>query len=184
MKYSETLMEKVRLYYAANYLYSRALSHPQVVKVLSEFNSNIDLVTEIADQAMTDKWRKVLNKVQELTSQGVFYSEIVGRVEGMIDDPELIHFITNSWYAVETLYMENFIESKSNLLDGRKILIISTVGLVAVVYFNASIFTIFIWSLGVIVGLSVWLQGRYQRRLSVQVEKILKKDYWKFEELI
>ena len=180
MIYSERLRSKVRLYFAANYLYSKGKSHPQVVAMLNEEYEDEALVLEMADQAMTDEWRKVYNTVQELTAQGNTYGETINKISVMLDDTEVIQFITDSWYAVETVYMENYIESQENIIEGAKYLIISTIGLVAVIYFKASYFSIIIWSLSTFVALAIWLHGRYQRRLSAQLEKILKEDYTQF----
>ncbi len=152
--------------------------------MLNEAYEDEALVLEIADQAMTDEWRKVFNTIQELTAQGNTYGGIIDKVSVMLDDTEVIQFIADSWYAVETVYMENYIESQENIIEGAKYLIISIIGLVAVIYFNASVFSIIIWSVSAFIALALWLHGRYQRRLSAQLEKILKEDYTRLGKII
>lgn len=183
-EYSEVTKQKIRLYFAANYLFDRGKSHPQVVEILSQYDGNNELLVSVVDAAMVDHWRKIFNDTQRLISEGKIYQEVFDHAKSMENDEEIIHFICNTWYRVQTLYIENVIESRTNLWDGTKWLGICSIGLVAAVYLNFSLVAKIIWGLGLFAALITWLYGLQQKNLAKGLKKILEEDYTKFEKLI
>lgn len=178
MEYTELTKHKIRLYYAALYMFDRGYSHPQVVKELSEYYEQ-DIVLPITDQAMGDLWRTIFHRVQDLTALGQNVEQIRQEVSGMLDDPEILHYIINTWYNVQTLYIDQELESQTNIIEGAKYFIFSLIGLVVVVYFNASIYHRVIWAVVTVASLGMYLFGLYQKRLAKKVREILDKDYTK-----
>jgi lipid-A-disaccharide synthase-like uncharacterized protein len=184
MKYSDLTLAKIRLYYASNYLYSKGKSHVQIVSLLTYKGFDKELVIEIADQAMVDLWRKVFNQAQELIAAGKTYDEVLEEVSGIIPDHEVTHFIIDSWYRIQTLYIDNLIESRSNIDEGFTYFAISFLGLIAVIYFNASLPVKAIWTISTIGTLMKLIYGLLQKKDSSKLEEILRKDYAMFGELI
>ncbi len=117
-EYSETAKRKIGLYFASNYLYGLGKSHPQVFETLSQFEEDKELLLSVVDDAMIDKWREIFNESQRLTSLGKTYQEIFEIVKTKNADPEIVHFICTTWYSVQTAYVENAIESGSNISEG------------------------------------------------------------------
>jgi hypothetical protein len=184
MNYSDQTLTKIRLYYASNYLYSKGKSHPQIVTILVGKGFEKELATEIADQAMVDLWRKVYNQAQELFADGKTYDEVLEGVKDIVPDNEVTHFIIDSWYGIQTLYVDNLIESRSNIDEGLTYFIISLLGLIAVIYIGLSLVAKIIWAISTIGTLMMLIYGLIQKRDSKKLEEILKKDYSKFGKLI
>ena len=176
MEYTELTKHKIQLYYAALYLFDHGYSHPQVVKALSEFYEQ-DIVLPVTDQAMVDLWRTIFNRVQELTALGYNVELIRQDVSGLLDDPEILHYIINRWYSVQTFYIDQELESQTNLTEGSKYFILSLIGTVAVFYFKASIYHRVIWTFVTVASLGMYLFGLYQKRLAKKVRRILDTDY-------
>ena len=183
-EYSELTKRKIQLYFGANYLYARGKSHPQVVTLLAEFEDDRELLVSIADAAMADKWRTIFNETQRLISIGNNYKEVVAKVSPMESDPEIVNFICNIWYNVQSLYAESEIESPTNIWEGIQWTLICSMGLVAMFYFNSSLFSKIVWSFGLIAALITWLYGLRQKKLTKEIKKILEEDYSKFGGLI
>ena len=184
MKYSENTHKKVRLYFACNYLYAKGKSHPQIVEILSEHEEDHDLIIAMADAAQFDKWRVIFNKVQELTSKGLKYSEIREQVRPMEEDPEVVDFICNVWYQVKIEYVDNLLESEDNIIVGLKWVIISSVILGALFVIGASIYTKIFWTIILLISMATWIYGVKQRKITRELEHILTFDYAKFEKVI
>lgn len=184
MKYSEDTIQKIRLYFACNFLYDQGKSHPQIVQILSEHEDNHDLIIAIADAAQFDKWRVIFNKVQELTSEGLTYNEILELVKPTETDPEIVYFICNVWYGVKIDYVDNLLESEDNIFVGLKWVVISSVILGAFFLIGSSVFTKTFWALILFISIATWIYGIKQRKLARQLEHILNYDFAKFEKLI
>jgi ABC-type multidrug transport system fused ATPase/permease subunit len=184
MQYSEDTILKIRLYYACNFLYAQGKSHPQVVKILSEYVNDHDLIIAIADAAQFDKWRVVFNKVQQLVSEGLTYHEIRELVSSMKTDPQIVDFICNVWYEVKIFYVDNLLDSEDNIFVGLKWVIISSVILGILFLIGSSIFTKIFWSLVLFIAISTWIYGIKQRKLARQLNHILNYDFTKFGRLI
>ena len=147
-----------------------------MVKALSEFYEQ-DIVLPVTDQAMVDLWRTIFNRVQELTALGYNVEMIRQDVSGLLDDPEILHYIINRWYSVQTFYIDHELESQTNLTEGSKYFILSLIGTVAVFYFKASIYHRVIWTFVTVAPLGMYLFGLYQKRLAKKVRRILDTDY-------
>ncbi len=184
MEYSENALHEIRLYFACNFLYKQGRSHPQVVETLSEYEEDHKLVVSVADKAQIDLWRSILNKFQELTSEGLQYDEILKRVGSMEEDPEILDFICNIWYKVKTVYVDNLVESEGNLLLGMKWVSISALILITLYFIHASIVTKIIWYVMCFLSMAIWLYGARQKKVAHQLEQILKYDFSKFDKLI
>ncbi len=184
MKYSDDTIRKVRLYYASNFLYDQGKSHPQIVQILSEHEDNHDLIVAMADAAQFDTWRIIFNKVQELTSEGLTYHEILEQVRPMEKDPEIVYFICNVWYEVKIDYVDNLLESQDNIFVGIKWVIISSAILGLFFLIGSSIFTKIFWSLILFISIATWIYGIKQRKIARKLEYILHYDFEKFERLI
>ena len=184
MNYSDLTYYKIKLYYASNFLYSKGKSHPQIVALLTDKGFDHDQVVEIADQAMVDLWRKVYNRAQELFALGKTYDEVLEDVKDTIPDIEVTHFIIDSWYSIQTLYIDNLIESRSNIEEGLTYFIISLLGLIAVTYIGSSWIVKAIWIISTIGTLMRFIYGIVQKSDSRKLEELLKKDYAKLGELI
>jgi Flp pilus assembly protein TadB len=183
-QYSELTHRKIKLYFAANYLFSQGKSHPQAIEILSEYEPDPQLLESMVDAAMTDHWRTIFNEVQRLTSQGKTYHEIFEEVKTLEADEEIVHLICNVWYRVQTLYMENTVESGANISEGIQWVIISAIGLVVVFCFNWSVFSKVIWGLAFVAALITWLYGLRQKKEAARLKRILETDYVHFTELI
>jgi hypothetical protein len=112
------------------------------------------------------------------------YHEIFDAVQSVEPDQEIVHFICNSWYRVQTIYMENFVESGANISEGIQWLVISAIGLIAVFYFKWSLASKIIWGLAFVAALITWLYGLKQQRLARGLKRILEMDYGEFDKLI
>jgi hypothetical protein len=64
-QYSERTHQKIRLYFAANYLFARSMSQPQVVEMLSGYEPDRELLVSVVDAAMVDHWRTILMKYSD-----------------------------------------------------------------------------------------------------------------------
>ena len=183
-QYSELTKRKIQLYFACNYLYSLGKSHPQVVEVLSEYEPNNELLSSIANAAGNDQWRIIFNESQRLTSLGKNYQEIFDAVKPMESDPEVVHFICETWYGVQSMYAENIIEGPTHIQSGIKMIIASSLGLILMFSINSSLLAKMLWSIGLILGLFLWLYGRHQINLGKGLKDILEKDYTQLGKLI
>ncbi len=183
-EYSELTKNKIQLYFASNYLFEHGKSHPQVVEILSDYEPNTDLLVDIVDQAMQDKWRKIYNEAQRLFSENKTYQEVFDLVSQGESDHEIVHFICDSWYRVKTFYVENLVESRTNILEGIQWVIICTLGVVAVFYFKTFWVSKIVWIAGLVAALITWIYGLQQKKLANGVKKILEEDYSKLERLI
>jgi hypothetical protein len=183
-EYSELTKRKIQLYFGANYLYAQGKSHPQVVEILAKFEHDHELLVSVADAAMQDKWRIVFNEVQKLISVGKNYEEVFKEVTPLESDPEILHFIYNHWYKIQSIYAENIIESSTNIWDGIQWTVICIIGLIAMIYFDRSVLSKIIWGLGLVASIITWIYGLHQKKLAKEIQHILEKDYTKFSNLI
>lgn len=183
-EYSDTTIRKIQLYFAANYLYDRQMSHPQVVETLSGYESDRGLLVEIADQAMKDDWRKILNKAQQLFAENNTYQEVYDKVKPADFDPEIVHFICKIWYQTKVRYVDYLIDSHTNIREGSQWVIISAMGIMAMFYFNASWLSKIIWSLAFLISAASWYYGLHQKKMANALKKILEEDFTKFDKLI
>ena len=183
-EYSEQAKRKIQLYFAANYLYARGKSHPQVVEMLSEFEKDRNFIVDVADAAMYDKWRLIFNEIQRLISLEYNYDQVINVVSSMESDREILHFIYNLWYNIQAIYAEHTIESPTNIFEGIQGFIICSTGLAAMICFDASLFSKIIWSIGAVAALITWIYGLHQKKLAREIRVILEKDYTKFNKLI
>lgn len=175
--YSDRTQRKIQLYYAANYLFEQGKSHPRVINILSKYESDIGLLTEMADQAMEDKWRKIFNETQRLFSEGKTYGEVVDKVSHMETDEEILHFICNSWYRVKTLYIDHLIDAPTNITEGIEGVAFCSIGVCAVFYFDAFLLSKIAWVVGLLASLVTWLYGLQQKRSINGLRKIIEEDY-------
>jgi hypothetical protein len=182
--YSDLTNRKIQLYFGSNYLFDRGLSHPQVVEILSEHEEDLRLLSSVVDQAQVDLWRKIFNEAQRLLAEGKTYQEVISQVSSVGVDAEIVEFICNTWYNVKALYAENTIESQTNIWEGIQWVVICSIGAILVFYFNASLFSKIIWSIGLLTALITWIYGLKQKRLAKELKKILEEDYSKFDKLI
>ena len=183
-KYAETTYRKVRLYYAANHLFSLGRSHPQIVEILSDFENDPELLIPVVDAAMKDKWRDIFNETQRMTAEGRNFQEITASVSHLESDPEIVDFICNMWYRVQAVHAEHTIESGTNIFEGTKGMLMTALGLVFVFGFNLGVVAKIIWALSFLGALVVWLIGFQQRRISRETKFILEEDYMKYKNLI
>lgn len=177
MQYEEETVRKIALYYACNFLYAKGYSHPQVVAKLSGRVANTNMLLSIADKAQKDLWANIFSRVQELTAAGATYGEIVDAVQPMEDDPAIVHYICNRWYAVQTEYMENMVEAPGNIDNGIKWFVISSLMVAFAFFAPLSIVNKIIWSVMWLVSVLSFVIGLWQRRMAKQLDKILKTDY-------
>jgi tellurite resistance protein TehA-like permease len=82
------------------------------------------------------------------------------------------------------LYIDNLIESRSNIEEGLTYFIISLLGLIAVTYIGSSWIVKAIWIISTIGTLMRFIYGIVQKSESRKLEELLKKDYAKLGELI
>jgi len=183
-EYGSLTNRKIQLYFACNYLYAKSKSHPQVIEILSAYEPDLELLTHIADAAAVDRWRVIFNEAQRLTSLGKNFEEIVDAVKSMEPDPEIIHFICNTWYGVQAMYAENVIESPTHIRTGITITIICSLGFAFMLITNASNFSKIIWGLGILPGLITLAYGLSQKKLAKGLKDVLEKDYTQFGKII
>ncbi|MEZ5035211.1 MAG: hypothetical protein R2796_09505 [Chitinophagaceae bacterium] len=182
--YSPETVRKIQLYFACNFLYEQGKSHPQVVEILSEYEKDSKLLNKIADEAGIDLWRKIFNKVQRLTASGSNYETIFHTVKSMEPDPEIIHFICQTWYRVQTAYADYKIESQTHEKEGIKGIILSTFFAGGAFYFNAASFFKILFICGIVISILLILMAQRQDKIADQLKHILTEDYTKFEKLI
>jgi hypothetical protein len=184
MDYSEATQKKISIYFACNYLYDRGYSYNQIIEILYEYEEDQALLAYIAEQAQFDKWRTVFNEVQRLTAEGKTHGEIVEQVNYMEEDPEILHFITNTWYQVKATFIENTIEAPGNISYGIRWMIVSVLVVAICIYLEASLFITIVWSISLLVSIVVWLIGINQKKLSKKLKRILEQDYTAFNQII
>ena len=182
-EYSDLTKRKVRLYFAANYLFAQGNSYPQVIEILSEHETDVNLLGSIVDAAMVDKWRKIFNDVQRLIAEGKNYQEVIDIVTPLENDPEIVRFICNTWFDVQAVYAENAIEFKTNIWDGIQWIVICALGLAAMFYFDRSLIGKIVWGLGLLGAIITRIYGMHQRRLATRLKKILEEDYFIFDKV-
>lgn len=181
--YSDLTKRKIQLYYTSDYLFAHGKSHPQVVRILSEYEPDIRLLTEMADEAMADKWRKIFNEAQRLFSEGKTYGEVMDELKCMEADDEIVHFICNSWYNVKTLYVDHLIDSGTNITEGIEGVILCSIGVCAVFYFDAFLLSKIVWTGSLLVSLVTWLYGLWQKRFVKRIKRIIDEDYTQLSDL-
>lgn len=184
MQYSESTKRKIQLYFAANFLYDRQFSYPQVVEELSEFEEDSRLVTSIAAQAMKDEWRKVFNEVQKMVADGRNFEEIFRVASTMEEDPEVAYFICRKWHDVQSLYADSVIESSTNIAEGLEGVIYCSLALAFLFLIGGSLVVKIIMIIILLVSIVMWVYGRKQRKMAQELKKILEEDYTRFDKLI
>ena len=169
-------VDKINLYCAAMYLYSIGKSHPQIVKILSEYSYDNILVIKIVDKAMYDEWDKLSDKARILLASGETYENVSKQVALLEEDKEVAEFIVKRWYNYKTEQINSIIESPTNIAEGSQWVIISGIALTIFFLLNFSIFTKILWSILFIGSLAQWILGLQQRKLANIIKKIFESD--------
>lgn len=163
-------------------MYSKGLSYPQVVEALETKVTDKVLLESLAEKARNDAWNKIFTIVQEKTAAGATFGQITEEVAFMEEDPQIIDFICNTWYAVQTEYMENMVESPGHISEGIKGVVISSLMLFISFWAGWSILPKIVWSIIGLLSLYIWVYGIYQKSLAKQLDDIIKRDYSKYQE--
>jgi hypothetical protein len=167
------LEHKLQLYTAAVMLFDHGRSHPQIVKFLSEHETDSELVSLITDKAMRNEWDELHDYGRQLISEGKPYDEIIRLMSEKEDDKEVINFLCNKWYEWRSEWVEYVQEAPYNIQQGI-IWIVLCGSMVAITFiFQWWLFSKLIWIVGLAASVLQFLLGLFQRRLSKNIEKLL-----------
>lgn len=169
-------IEKINLYLAAMYLYSIGKSHPQIVKILSEYSYDIELIVKIADKAMKDEWDKLYDKARLLFASGKMYEDVMKEIKMQEEDSDVAEFIVNKWDNFKTMQINSMIESPTNIAEGSKWVIISGLALIGIFVLGLSLIAKILWSIVFVGSLIQWILGIEQRKFANALKKIFESD--------
>jgi hypothetical protein len=163
---------KLQLYFAAQHLFGKGWSYPQVFERLKEFaGTNEELLKNVLDKALNDEWEKLSQEVHLLLSKGVSYDIVRKEILLKEEDPEIADFICESWYNLKIAYADSVIEGNTNLAEGLQWVIISLVLIIAAFLLDAkTVFRIISIVLFVVSGL-LWMVGRRMKRNAESIER-------------
>lgn len=101
---SEGAQKKLQLYSAAMFLFSKGKSHPQIIRLLEEYEPDVVLLTVIVDKAMNDEWDKLYLEAQNLFAQGLIYDKVLQLISEKEPDEEIAKWICTEWYNLKSFY--------------------------------------------------------------------------------
>jgi hypothetical protein len=175
-KLDSKTIEKINLYTAAMYLYSKGKSHPQIIKILSEHSYNSLLVQQAVDKARTDEWDKLYEEARKLFTDGKTYDEVVKEIKLHEEDKDIVNFVVNRWYEYKTIKMSDIIDSKTNIMEGSLWAVISGIVLIIVFLLGLGIISKIIWSLVFIGSLFQWLSRFLQKNISNKLQLLFEYE--------
>jgi|SRR6185369_8623195 len=175
-KISDRAKHKLQLYVASMVLFDSGKSHPQIVEQLRQYEPDENLLVEMVDYAMKEKWDKLFQKARQLFSQNKTYDQVLLEISKDELDPEIAKWLCESWYEAKSFYAECIIESRGNIREGSTWAIISIVVTPFLFLINLSIVSKILWGLVCIGAIIQWIVGIKQRRLSRQIAKIFEDN--------
>lgn len=170
-----SIEKKLELYSIARDLFNSGKSFPQVLELLSESCSKEE-AEYIAQKGLDEEWDKLYEKAKNLFGEGKTYAEVVDNLRINEKDEELISYVANRWYELKSIEVESIIDGNRNVTDGLLWVVIGGIGVVAVFYFNASIFNKIIWSIAFVGAAAQYFFGRLQNSNAKRINKLMKKD--------
>ncbi len=175
-KPSENTKRKLHLYFAAVFLFNKGKSHPQVIEILSAFDSDNALVETIVDKAMHEEWDKLYEEGRQMFSNGMIYTDVVKVIAEKESDQEIAMWICKTWYELKTMYMECLIESPTNIFEGLKGVIVCSLGTLLMFLIDSSLILKGIWIAALVFSLAQWIVGLQQRDISYRIKSLFALD--------
>src|SRR5436309_5238206 len=89
---------RLELYIAAFRLFEKGYSHPQIIDVLSAYETDISLLTPIVDKAMAEEWDKIYNQAIKLFALKWRQDEILSELSKKDQDTEVVKILVADLY--------------------------------------------------------------------------------------
>lgn len=162
---------KLQLYFAAQYLFNKGYSYPQIIEILIEHAPDENLLKQILDKAVNDEWEKLYVEAHAMASNGVTYDEVRNEISKKEKDIEIVDYICEYWYELKIAYAESVTEGNTNVAEGMQWVLISIVFIVGAFALGGSlILKIISIVLFVVSGLQ-WFIGRRMKQNAETIEK-------------
>ena len=169
---SEKGQKKLQLYIAAMYLFDQGKSHPQIVRMLEQYEPDIQVLTLIVDKAMKEEWDKLYVEAKDLFSQGLHYNEVLEVISSKEPDSEIANWICSEWYKWKSIYVESLVDGSTNRFEGMKWIIICGIVIPVLFYIGTSWITKTIWIIAFIFSVIQWIVGMQQRDLTHRINRL------------
>jgi hypothetical protein len=169
---SPKAIKKLQLYTGAVFLFNQGKSHPQIVRHLNEFETDLEFLTEIVDKAMREDWDKLYLEARKLYAEGLNYEEVLDNIRSKESDLEIAKWVCGEWYKWKSVYADCLIEGSTNRAQGVQWIAISAIGITMVFVLVASWVSKGIWILAFIGSIVQWLVGIQQRNLSRKIQNL------------
>ena len=173
---SEKTQKKLQLYSAAMFLFDKGKSHPQIVRLLEKYESDLVLLTQMVDKAMHNEWDKLYLEAQNLFAKGLTYDEVLQLISLKEPDEEIAKWICIEWYKLKSFYAACITDGATNRFEGMQWMIISACGLLVLFFANASWVTKTIWLIAFIGSTFQWIVGMQQRDLATRINRLFSTD--------
>lgn len=173
---SQETSKKLQLYNAAVFLFEKGRSHPQIIELLSKFESDRELLSLIVDNAMNEKWDNLYAQTQILFSEGRTYGEVLSVISLSESDEGIARWICGSWYEQKTRFMEALIDGQTNRNEGVLGMIVSSLGVIFMFYVNAGWIGKTLWITALVVSFLLWMVGRRQHTISRRIQKFFSQS--------
>jgi hypothetical protein len=168
--------EKLESYKVARDLFNGGSSHPQVIEKLMELGCDLGMANIIAERALSEKWDELFAIARLSFNEGKTYDEVLKILNDLEEDRGITKFITDTWYDVKNITIENTIESPTNLMEGSMWMIIGAIGVFVSFYFKLTIISKIIWSVVFVFSTLQYLYGLKQRSIAKQVKKFMEDE--------
>lgn len=169
---SEKTQKKLQLYSAAMFLFGKGKSHPQIVRLLEQYEPDLVLLTHMVDKAMQDEWDKLYLEAQNLFAKGLTYDKVLQLISQKEPDEEIATWICTEWYNLKSFYVDCITEGVTNRFEGMQWMLISALGLLVLFFVNASWIAKTIWLIAFVGSTFQWIVGMQQRDLATRIDRL------------
>jgi hypothetical protein len=173
---SEKAQKKLQLYSAAMFLFGKGKSHPQIVRLLEQYEPDLVLLTNMVDKAMQDEWDKLYLEAQNLFAKGLIYDEVLQLISQKEPDEEIAKWICMEWYKLKSFYVDCITEGVTNRFEGMRWMLISALGLLVLYFANSSWISKTIWLIAFVGSTFQWIVGMQQRDLATRINRLFSTD--------
>lgn len=168
--------EKLGYYKMARDLFNDGYSHPQVIEKLTDFGCDLRMANIIAEKALPEKWDKLFAVARLSYNEGKTYDEVLKILNDLEEDKGIAKFITDTWYEVKNITIDNTIESPTNIMEGSMWMIIGAIGVFVAFYFKLTIISKIFWSIVFVFATLQYLYGLRQRSIAKHVKKFMEDE--------